>query len=228
MYSKTKTSLALSLIVCVAFLGVSFAADRADDSSLSPVREALSPSSPFSGGGLITDFTPTLDITMEHSHPYHSMSITADDNYYYMINGGNAAYGHVLTYDLDGNFVRDVSVNLSGRTIFFNPNDDTYYVKNCALDLYWVDPTNGNSGLVYSGAFHDVQSHVGFDPATEYMYEHSYGTVWVVDLATGGTINTMTGFSHGGHGWCYAICTEIAEGVSTPIEPRRGTDSEEY
>ena len=208
MYSKSKTSLALSLIVCLAFFGLSFAADRVDDTSLAPSPDALDPSSPFSGGGLITDFTPTLDITMEHSHPYHSMSIAADDNYYYMINGGNASWGRVLTFDLNGNFVDSVAVNLSGRTIFFNPNDDTYYVKNCALDLYWVDPTNGSSGLVYSGTFHDAQAHVGFDPATQYMYEHSNGTVWVVDLATGGTVNTMTGFTHGGHGWCYAICTD--------------------
>jgi hypothetical protein len=138
----------------------------------------------------------------------HSMSITADDNYYYMINGGNAGSGHVLTYDLNGNFVQDVSAYLDGRTIFYNPNDGTVYVKIYGYDLYWVDPTNGSNGLVYSGIFHDYQSNVAFDPSSGYMYEHESGTVWVVDLANGNTINTMTGFTYGGWGWCHAICTD--------------------
>jgi len=208
MYFKSRASVVFGLAVCLVFFGLSFAADRADDTSLSPRGEAVSPSSPFSGGGLITDFTPTLDITITHSHPMHSMSITADDSYYYMINGGNAGYGRVLTFDLNGNFVDSVAAYLDGRGIFYNPNDGTVYVKVYGFDLYWVDPSTGSSGLVYSGIFHDYQSHVSFDASTGYMYEHADGTVWVVDLATGNTVNTMTGFTYGGWGYNYAICTD--------------------
>jgi hypothetical protein len=207
MYSKSKTSLALSLIVCLAFFALSFAAQRADDTSLSPRGEAVVQSSP-TGGGAMVDLTPTLDITIQHSHPMHSMSITADDNYYYMMNGGNAGLGRVLTYDLNGNFVDSVAAYLDGRAIFYNPNDGTVYVKTYLYDLYWVDPTNGNSGLVYSGIFHDSQSHVSFDPSTQYMYEHYNGTVYVVDLANGNTINTMSGFQYGGWGFHVAIATD--------------------
>jgi len=207
MYSKSKTSLALSLIVCLAFFALSFAAQRADDTSLSPRGEAVVQSSP-AGGGAMVDLTPTLDITIQHSHPMHSMGITADDSYYYMINGGNAGLGRVLTFDLNGNFVDSVAAYLDGRAIFYNPNDGTVYVKTYLYDLYWVDPTNGNSGLVYSGIFHNSQSHVSLDPATQYMYEHADGTVWVVDLANGNTINTMTGFLYGGWGYNFAIATD--------------------
>jgi hypothetical protein len=206
MYFTARTSLAICLAVCLAF---SVSALAADDTSLNPGN-----SQPVLGRAVVgepgagIDLTPTLDITIQHSHPMHSMSITADDNYYYMINGGNASSGHVLTHDLNGNFVLDVSVYLDGRGIFYNPNDGTVYVKVYGFDLYWVDPATGGNGLVYSGIFHDYQSHVSFDASTGYMYEHADGTVWVVDLATGNTVNTMTGFTYGGWGYNYAICTD--------------------
>jgi hypothetical protein len=207
MYSTVKAGLAICFAVCLVF---SVSALAADDTSLNPgSNQPVLGRAVVGEPGAGIDLTPTLDITMEHSHRFHSMSITADDNYYYMINGGNSSYGRVLTYDLDGNFVDSVAASLDGRAIFYNPNDGTVYVKVYGLDLYWVDPSTGANGLVYSGIFHEYQAHVGFDPSTGYMYEHDYGTVYVVDIANGNTINTMSGFTYGsGSGYGYAVCTD--------------------
>jgi hypothetical protein len=206
MCFTVRTGLAICLAVCLAF---SVSALAADDTSLNPGSNQPALGRVVVGEpGAGIDLTPTLDITIQHSHLYHSMSITADENYYYMVNGGNADYGRVLTYDLNGNFIQEVGVNLDGRAIFYNPNDGTVYVKVYGFALYWVDPSTGANGLVRPTMFHTTQGHVGFDPSTQYLYELDEGTVYVIDLVTGNTPRSMRGFLYGGSGYSHAICTD--------------------
>lgn len=182
------------------------------DTTLKGIDDFISGSDSKTGGQAITQYNPQLEISITHDFSVggHSIGIACDGSYYYMINGGSTSYGVILTHDLDGNFVSSMATGLDGRAVFYNPNDGEIYVKVYGMDLYTVNPATGATTLIYSGIFHDYQSRVAFNPATQLMYEMDEGTVYVVELATGNTINTMTGFNYGTWGYNYAIATNGA------------------
>ncbi|MBD3232243.1 MAG: T9SS type A sorting domain-containing protein [candidate division Zixibacteria bacterium] len=170
--------------------------------------ENFAPSSINAPGSSFSTYTPVLEISIDHcfNNAGHSMEIASDGSYYYMVNGGSSSYGRMLTYDLDGNLVYDVATNLDGRAVFCY--DGEVYVKTYGSggQLYTVEPSTGATSLVWGGGtFHNDQSHVAFDPSTGYMYEHVEGAVYVIDIATGSTVNTLSGFSYGNWGSNWAI-----------------------
>jgi hypothetical protein len=189
-----------------------FSAFAFADTTLEGMDDFVSISGAKAGGEAITDYDPQLEISITHDFSVggHSMGIACDGSYYYMVNGGSSSYGIILTHDLDGNFVNSAATGLDGRAVFYNPNDGDIYVKVYGMDLYTVNPVTGATILIYYGIFHDYQSRVAFDPATQLMYEMVEGTVHVIELATGNTVSTMTGFGYGSWGYNWAIATNGA------------------
>ncbi|MBD3233516.1 MAG: hypothetical protein GF315_07300, partial [candidate division Zixibacteria bacterium] len=152
-------------------------------------------------------YNPVLDLTMTcYPNSMTPMEVASDGDYWYAINGGNAGYGVIVTYTLAGDSIGTVFTNLDSRSLFFNPNDGLFYHKNYGMDLHTIDPATGSSSLVHSNIFHDNQSKVAYQYDTNYMYEMVEGTVYVIDLTTGSTVNTLSGFNYGGWGtnWCIA------------------------
>ncbi len=155
----------------------------------------------------ILDYTPEECMTFTNSLDVTLMSIACNDEYMYSVNGGISSLGAVEKFDLEGNSLGQVSLTLDMRAIFFNPNDGQFYVKIYGTDLYQIDPEAGTYNLVCSGVFHDYQAKVCYDPAANLMYEHSGGTVWVIDFETCELVDTMYGFTTNGWGFEFCIAT---------------------
>ncbi|MCP4634095.1 MAG: hypothetical protein GY855_14315, partial [candidate division Zixibacteria bacterium] len=179
------------------------------DTTLKGINQITPCETSKEGSSDITTYNPVLDISIPHdfSGGGHSNAIASDGNYYYVINGGASGYGRIFRYDMSGNFVSSAPTYLDGREVFYNPDDGNVYIKIFGEDLYTVNPVTGDTSLVHSGIFHHLQSRIAFDAATQLMYEHADGTVYVVELSTGDLISTMTGFTYGSHGYNYAIAT---------------------
>jgi hypothetical protein len=151
---------------------------------------------PGSGGNVITNYNPQLEITFPHYLDVTPMQITFDGTNYYANNGGIYSRGEVRTYDINGNLLNAVLTGLDTRGFFYNPNDGLFYIKDYyGPSLYTVDPATGDTTLVYSGIFHGNQGCLAFIPSTGYMYEMDYGTVYEMELSTGNTLRTLTGFT---------------------------------
>jgi hypothetical protein len=116
---------------------------------------------------------------------YHNMSITYGDHYYYTLNGGNESWGLVNEYKANGELVESHDVELDGRSIFYNSDDEQLYVKIYGTDLYTVDPEEGYCDVKLEGIFEEDNSSPGFDPKARYIYEFVYGRVRVLDFEDG-------------------------------------------
>jgi DNA-binding beta-propeller fold protein YncE len=75
---------------------------------------------------------------------YHNVGITWDGSRYYTVNGGNENWGMVNVYDGKGKLLESFDVEVDGRGIYWNPEEEMLYVKNFGNDLYAVDPDDGD------------------------------------------------------------------------------------
>lgn len=116
---------------------------------------------------------------------YHNMSITYDGKHYYTINGGNEARCVINEYDEKGNVVDTYDVGLDGRSILYNPQDRTLYVKVYGTDLYSVNLTDESAEIVLVNVFKDDNSSVGISADGKELYELVNGVVRVIDVTTG-------------------------------------------
>ncbi|MBD3233312.1 MAG: T9SS type A sorting domain-containing protein [candidate division Zixibacteria bacterium] len=129
-------------------------------------------------------YEPTLDFQFAYSHPSQVQSIACDGEYYY-----SQGYSSSLeTYDLEGNFVRSVTVGFDpARSMFVH--EGVLYAKQRDRNLYELDPVTGNTTVAQTDIFHDNESCAGY--AEGYFYEHFSGTVWKIDAETGETVETI-------------------------------------
>ncbi|MBD3169861.1 MAG: T9SS type A sorting domain-containing protein [candidate division Zixibacteria bacterium] len=149
-----------------------------------------------------SDYSPVLDITFAEYTENFTMGITCDGSYYYDIGYDN----YVATYDLNGNLVNNVSIGFTSvRNIFYNPGDGLLYAKSFGVDLYTIDPTNGNTVLVYAGMFQNSNACAALDPNTGLIYEHYNGDIWVYDINTGNMVNSFSLSPY--YGYTYPIAT---------------------
>jgi len=112
---------------------------------------------------------------------YHNIGITYGDGYYYTINGGNDGYGMLNVYDGAGRPVNSYEVDLDGRAVFYQPDEEILYVKDCGTNLYFVSPEDGESSPDLEEVFYDENSSPGFSPDGEYIYELTDGEVHVLE-----------------------------------------------
>ncbi|MBD3234128.1 MAG: hypothetical protein GF315_10445, partial [candidate division Zixibacteria bacterium] len=146
---------------------------------------------------IITDiYNPSLALTIQHTLPVTPMSVVSDGNYYWMNDGGIIGTNEIEKYELDGTFIQEVIADpeLDQRGFFYNPNDGKFYIKDY-YDNYLseIDPNTGVNSVYLTGAFHDQQSCLAFDPDANLIYELAYGTVYAIDFASGSTVNSWSG-----------------------------------
>jgi hypothetical protein len=151
---------------------------------------------------------PTLVMSFHDPIQAHCMGITSDGSYYYTINGGNATWGEIRTYDLSGNPVLTVACAIDARSISFNPADGYFYAKTYYRDWCRVDPATGSFSTVFAGIFQSSQSSPALTPDGDYILEHESGTLYWYDAHTGAMITTMSGFYHGASPSSGALATD--------------------
>jgi len=122
---------------------------------------------------------------------FHNMSITYGNYELYTLNGGNDEYSIINKYDDTGEYVETYDLEIDGRTIFYNPNDDNLYAKCYDTGLYKLDLENADYEIVKEDAFESANSSVGFSPDGKYIYEFNNGNVRVIDFDLGEQIKTL-------------------------------------
>lgn len=140
---------------------------------------------------------PVLVMSFHDPIDHHCMGLTSDGSYYYTINGGNATWGEIRTYDLSGNPVNVVSCAIDARTILYNPADGEVYAKGFNRNWYRVYPETGNFEVVFTGIFQYSQSSPTLTPDGLYILEHESGTIHWIDASTGQVVDTQYGFYYG-------------------------------
>lgn len=176
---------------------------------------------------------PTLVISFHDPIDHHCMGITSDGSYYYTINGGNASWGEIRTYDLSGNPLQTVSCAIDARSIHFNPDDGKFYAKTYTRDWVEVNPETGEFSTVFPVMFHDSQSSGALTPDGAYILEHLDGTVYWYDAGTGSLIDTMSGFFFGSFPSSSAMTTDgnrifTWDGTMTYVYDMAGTQLENW
>jgi len=134
---------------------------------------------------------PQEVMTIDDHVYYHNMSITYGDYYFFTANGGNESWGLINEYNTNGELVESHDLELDGRAVFYNSEDDQLYLKVYGTDLYSVDPEDGYSDLKLEGIFEEDNSSPGFDPWGRYIYEFVSGRVRVLDFDDGEEIRTF-------------------------------------
>jgi len=122
---------------------------------------------------------------------FHNVGITWDGSRYYTINGGNEDYGKLNVYDKKGKLKDSYSMDLDGRSVFYDPDDEMLYVKTYGTDLATVDPEDGDSDTDLEDIFSEENSSIGFAPDRSYLYEFDDGEVTVFDGVFGEEENTI-------------------------------------
>jgi hypothetical protein len=139
---------------------------------------------------------PVLSVQFDENPYNHNMHIAGDGAYYYTINGGNASYGKINKFTLDGTLVSSYSIALDGRGISYNKADGFLYVSTYLGNVVRI--TNLATGVfdtVYSGL--TAQTSFALSPDGSKFYEFVSGTVKVRNLKTGVLLSTITGLSYG-------------------------------
>lgn len=139
---------------------------------------------------------PSVPAAVERIHftdevYFHNVGITWDGSRYYTINGGNEDYGKLNIYDKKGNFEDSYTVDLDGRSIFYDPDEEMLYVKAYGSGLATVDPEDGESDTDLEDVFSEENSSIGFAPDRSYYYEFDDGEVMVYDGLFGEEENTV-------------------------------------
>ncbi|MBD3232621.1 MAG: T9SS type A sorting domain-containing protein [candidate division Zixibacteria bacterium] len=196
------------LAISLNSAGLSSQQDLSDHSSKG-IEQFVQPINPDIPEIADTDeYSPVHEITLTYSYTWSSKGIASDGEYYYVHPSAGQGYGELFIFDMDGNLVNSVFTGLNARGCFYNPNDNTLYVKD-----YWnqtlnaVDPETGNSTPVHQGIFAFEQANIAYVPSTNSMYEHGDGTVREIDFETGELIRTMSGFQYGPWGSNWRIAT---------------------
>ena len=138
-----------------------------------------------------TELSPTPTIKIKDYVFFHNVSITYNGSHYFTINGGNIDYCRLNEYDKAGNFIETYDIELDGRTIFYNPNEEEIYVKNYGTDLYWVDSEFEEVDIELLEIFENENSSPAISPNGEFIYELVDGEVRVLEFDSGDEINTF-------------------------------------
>ncbi len=187
------------LAVAVAFFAGAWA--LADTTVAGDVVSPLIPTEP-------TRDAPTLVMSFSDPIQMHRMNIASDGSYYYTINGGNASWGEIRTYDLAGNPVRTVACAIDARSIHYNPADGHFYAKTYYREWCRVDPLTGAFSVVFTGIFQSPQSSPALTPDGAYILEHESGTIYWYNAATGALVTSMAGFYYGSSPSSGAVATD--------------------
>jgi hypothetical protein len=176
---------------------------------------------------------PVLVISFHDPIAYHCMGITSDGSYYYTINGGNASWGEIRTYDLSGDPVHTVTCAIDARSIHYNPADGLLYAKGYDRNWYEVDPQTGAFSVAHATMFQFSQSSGALTPDGDYIMEHEGGTMHWYDAVTGAWVDTMTGFYYGSSPSHFSMATDGArlftwDGTLTYVYDMEGTFIESW
>lgn len=147
--------------------------------------------------GNATLSAPELIIDFDDTIPKHNMGIASDGSYYYTCNGGDADFGQINTYDINGTFVSSVPCLIDMRSIFYSYAYGNLYAKTWENDLYQVNPATGSANLILDDIFFGPQTSPAITPDGQLLIEHENGTVYFIDFLTGALSNTLTGFYYG-------------------------------
>ncbi|MBD3234497.1 MAG: T9SS type A sorting domain-containing protein [candidate division Zixibacteria bacterium] len=145
-------------------------------------------------------YTPTLEIQFPHFFSSQAQSITWDANaeLYYGI-GYNAGFE---VYDSLGNLVNSYTMGVNSvRSVWMHGG--TVFMKPFGMDLYTIDPTNGNTTVENAGMFNTSNSECAYWDGV--IYEHEGGTVWMFDADTYTALGSFT--LSGGPNYGYPIAT---------------------
>ncbi len=116
---------------------------------------------------------------------FHNVSITYDGNHYFTINGGNTDYCRMNKYDKAGNFIETYDIELNGRAIFYNTNEEKLYVKNYGIDLYQVESNFEEAEIVLVDIFEKENSSPAMSSDGKLIYEMVKGKVRVLEFDSG-------------------------------------------
>lgn len=226
MSRTTQLACKMLLLLAAAFI-VAGPLALAEDSTLD--GSAIHPPDPSDP----TREPPTLVLSFHDPIEYHCMGIASDGSYYYTINGGNASWGEIRTYDLAGEPVNTVSCAIDARSIHYNPGDGKCYAKTYSNDWVEVDPNTGAFTTVFAGIFQDSQSSVALTPDGAHILEHVSGTVFWYDAGTGSMIDSMSGFYFGSFPASSAIATDgermfTWDGTMTYVYDMAGNELENW
>lgn len=117
------------------------------------------------------EVVPAQVMKIEDFVYYHNVGITWGDGRYYTVNGGNEGYGMVNVYDARGELLESLELELDGRAIFYNPDEEMLYVKNYGYDVYAVDPDDGEWDVDLPDGLGEENSSVAWSPDGEVIYE---------------------------------------------------------
>jgi len=122
---------------------------------------------------------------------FHNVSITYNGSHYFTINGGNTDYCRLNEYDEAGNFIETYDIELDGRAILYNGNEEELYVKNYGTDLYWFDSEMEDVDIELAGIFENENSSPAISPDGQFIYELVDDEVRVLEFDSGDEIKTF-------------------------------------
>jgi len=183
--------------------------------------------------GVPTRTPPVLVISFSDAIPMHNMAIGGHPSHYYTANGGNSSSGQINTYDLNGVLQNTTPCTIDMRAIFYNSATGNLYAKGYDRNLYQVDPMTGAYSVFHAGMFAYSQSSPAVTPDGTTVLEHENGTIRVLDFATGGLTNTLSGFYFGGYPSNEAVGTDGAriftwDGTLVQVTDMSGAPIESY
>jgi len=150
----------------------------------SPVTQTqMSPSGGDKAGDLLS-VAQLLGTIPDYSGNAHPMGVAFDGLYYWVVGGGYSS-GGVAQLDDNFNLIDTQTVDLSCRSISYNPGDGEVYIKGYGENgLYRLNrsPFDGSIDTICTGLFQNSQSKICFSPDGQYMYDHYNGNVTRYDF----------------------------------------------
>lgn len=128
----------------------------------------------------------------------HNMHICSDGKFFYTVNGGKSNEGTIWKYNLAGKEIASYPIKLDMRSIMYNASDKSLYVSTYEKEIYKItDLEQGVYSKLATDFLQQEQSTPAMDPKGRYIYELSYGTLFVYNLKSGKTENTFYGLNCG-------------------------------
>ncbi len=115
--------------------------------------------------------TPEQTMKIKDHVYYHNVGITFGDDRYYTLNGGNEGWGLINAYDAEGMLLDSWEIEIDGRSIHWNPEEEMLYAKPYGLDVHVIDPDDGEADVDLTDVFYEENSSVAMSTDGEFYYE---------------------------------------------------------
>src|ERR1041385_5766819 len=136
------------------------------------------------GGFRVQSVSPVISFTEFPIN--HNMHITSDGNYFYTINGGNAATGQVNKFSLTGTLLQTYPIMIDGRGFSYNPADSFLYVSTYLGNILRIDNlAAGTFTQIYSGIMQNGQASFALSADGTLFYDFYAGTLIIRNFGNG-------------------------------------------